>query len=222
MIYKLFIAIVKKGTAKKAVRLARGSGLAAAATVYARGIGKNEKTSFLGMEINHEKEVILMLIKEDSAEDVITEVTSHLHFERPGTGLGLLINISGFIGVQSPEGPADSKAEEGAANMKPADKEYDLIVTIVKSSEAEKIIKASKDAGADGATIISGRGIGINEKATLFNMLIEPEKEIVLTIIHKGRTQEVFQAICDAVELNVPGNGISFILDVDQVAGINH
>jgi nitrogen regulatory protein PII len=222
VIYKLFIAIVKKGTAKKAVRLARGSGLAAAATVYARGIGKNEKTSFLGMEINHEKEVILMLIKEESAEDVITEFSSHLHFERPGTGLGLLINISGFIGVQSPEGPADAEAEEGANNMKPADKEYDLIVTIVKSSEAEKIVKASKDAGADGATIISGRGIGINEKATLFNMLIEPEKEIVLTIIHSGRTQEVFQAICDAVELNVPGNGISFILDVDKVAGINH
>ncbi|AGX03136.1 MULTISPECIES: P-II family nitrogen regulator [Bacillaceae] len=222
MIYKLFIAIVKKGTAKKAVRLARGSGLAAAATVYARGIGKNEQTSFLGLEINHEKEVILMLIKEESAEEVITEVSSHLHFERPGTGLGLLININGFIGVQSPEVPADAEAEEGAANMKPADKEYDLIVTIVKSSEAEKIIKASKDAGADGATIISGRGIGINEKATLFNMLIEPEKEIVLTIIHSGRTQEVFQAICDAVELNVPGNGISFILDVDQVAGINH
>ncbi|MEN8698759.1 P-II family nitrogen regulator [Bacillus infantis] len=222
MIYKLFIAIVKKGTAKKAVRLARGSGLAAAATVYARGIGKNEKTSFLGMEINHEKEVILMLIKEESAEDVIAEVSSHLHFERPGTGLGLHINISGFIGVQSPEGPADAEAEEGAANMKTADKEYDLIVTIVKSSEAEKIVKASKDAGADGATIISGRGIGINEKATLFNMLIEPEKEIVLTIIHSSRTQEVFQAICDAVELNVPGNGISFILDVDKVAGINH
>jgi nitrogen regulatory protein PII len=222
MIYKLFIAIVKKGTAKKAVRLARGSWLAAAATVYARGIGKKEKTSFLGMEINHEKEVILMLIKEESAEDVITEISSHLHFERPGTGLGLLINISGFIGVQSPEGPADAEAEEGANNMKPADKDYDLIVTIVKSSEAEKIVKASKDAGADGATIISGRGIGINEKATLFNMLIEPEKEIVLTIIHSGQTQEVFQAICDAVELNVPGNGISFILDVDKVAGINH
>jgi nitrogen regulatory protein PII len=220
--YKLFIAIVKKGAAKKAVRIARGSGLAAAATVYAKGIGKNEKASFLGLEIDHEKEVILMLIKADCADGVIEEVSRHLHFEKKGTGLGMLINISGFIGIKSPDIPVDAESEEGVAKMEPAEKEYDLIVTIVKSSEAEKIVKASKDAGADGATIISGRGIGINEKATLFNMLVEPEKEIVLTIIHAGRTQEVFQAICDAVELYEPGNGISFILDVDKVAGINH
>ena len=48
------------------------------------------------------------------------------------------------------------------------------------------MVDASKKAGAGGGTIISGRGTGIHEHAKLFNIPIEPEKNIVLTLIDRN------------------------------------
>ena len=99
---------------------------------------------------------------------------------------------------------------------------YDLIVTIVNKGEAETVVEASKKAGAEGGTILFGRGTGIHEHAKLFGITIEPEKEIILTLINRQKSGDVLNAIVNEAELNKPGKGIAFVLEVDKVAGINH
>lgn len=99
---------------------------------------------------------------------------------------------------------------------------HDLIVTIIKKGNSEKILKATKEAGAEGGTILYGRGVGIHEKSTLMGIPIEPEKEIILTIILKNKTREVVEAIIKAGNLNKPGTGIVFVLGLQQVSGICH
>lgn len=99
---------------------------------------------------------------------------------------------------------------------------YDLIITIVNKGFSEKIIKASQKAGAKGGTIMHGRGTGIHEHASIFGITIEPEKEIILTLIKKDMTETVLNAIMEAGELKKPGKGIAFVLDVGKVAGISH
>jgi nitrogen regulatory protein PII len=100
--------------------------------------------------------------------------------------------------------------------------EYDLIVTIVNKGNCEKVLEASKRTGADGGTIVFGRGAGIHEQAKLFSISIEPEKEIVLTLIEKTKTEAVLKEIVDEIQLNEPGHGIAFVLDVEETVGINH
>jgi nitrogen regulatory protein PII len=102
------------------------------------------------------------------------------------------------------------------------DLQYDLIVTVVNKGFSCKVIEASKKAGAQGGTIIPGRGTGIHEHARLFGISIEPEKEIILTLIEKSYTEKVLQAIIQAGNLLKPGKGIAFVLDVSKVAGILH
>lgn len=99
---------------------------------------------------------------------------------------------------------------------------YSLIVTIVNKTQADMVVDASKKAGAEGGTIIYGRGTGIHEKAKLFSLLIEPEKEIILTLITKDKAEDVLEAIVKDTKLNEPGNGIAFLLDVEATAGICH
>lgn len=99
---------------------------------------------------------------------------------------------------------------------------YDLIVTIVNKGEAENVVDASRRAGAEGGTIMFGRGTGIHEHAKLFGISIEPEKEIVLTLIDRQKSAEVLEAITNEVKLNKPGKGIAFVLEVEKVVGINH
>ena len=99
---------------------------------------------------------------------------------------------------------------------------YDLIVTIVNKGRAEKVMEAAKKAGAEGGTIMHGRGSGIHEKAKLFGIVIEPEKEIVLTLVPSDISQDVLENILKEAELHKPNKGIAFVLPVSKVAGINH
>lgn len=98
----------------------------------------------------------------------------------------------------------------------------DLIVTIVAKGQAEKIVRASKKAGAEGGTILYGRGTGIREHKKLFGLSIEPEKEIVLTLVPDTKTDQVLEAVVEAGQLDRPGTGVGFVLDARKVIGINH
>lgn len=99
---------------------------------------------------------------------------------------------------------------------------FDCIVTIVSKGRSEPVVTASRAAGAEGGTIIFGRGTGIREKATIMGIRIEPEKEIVLTLVPTDISRRVLAAIVEAGELEKPGTGIAFILPVSAVAGICH
>ncbi len=99
---------------------------------------------------------------------------------------------------------------------------FDLIVSIVNKNSSENIIKASKRAGAEGGTIIYGRGTGVRETKTLFGIPIEPEKEVVLTIVSQDISDNVLDTIVRDCELDKPGAGIAFMVELKKVAGICH
>ncbi|OEF98190.1 P-II family nitrogen regulator [Desulfuribacillus alkaliarsenatis] len=99
---------------------------------------------------------------------------------------------------------------------------HKLLVTIVKKGIASKIVKASKEAGAEGGTIILGKGTGIHEKHTFLGIPIEPEKEITLTLVSEDKVDIVLQAIEKAGKLDKPGTGVGFVIDAKKLAGICH
>ncbi len=99
---------------------------------------------------------------------------------------------------------------------------HDLIVTIVKKGCSERIIRASNEAGAEGATIIPARGTGVHEKKQLLGIPIEPEKEIIFTIIQEHKTEQVLDSIIKAGNLNKSATGVAFVLELKQVVGVVH
>ena len=100
--------------------------------------------------------------------------------------------------------------------------EFQLIVTIVNTGDSQKVIKAAADAGAEGGTILNGRGTGVNERQTFMNFTIDPEKDVILTLVPASYTDKVVTSIEQAVDLNAPGRGIAFLIDVENVFGVNH
>lgn len=98
----------------------------------------------------------------------------------------------------------------------------DIIITIVNKGWSERVVKSSKAAGAEGGTILFARGTGVREKTTFFGISVEPEKELVLTIVPNTLTEKVLQAIVDGAGLEKPGAGIAFVLPLKVVAGICH
>lgn len=100
--------------------------------------------------------------------------------------------------------------------------DFDCIVTIVNKGHSEPVVDASRKAGAEGGTILFGRGTGIREVKSILGLAIDPEKEVILTLVKSEISLRVLQAIVDAGNLERPGAGIAFILPVKGVAGICH
>lgn len=99
---------------------------------------------------------------------------------------------------------------------------FNVIFTIVERGRGEAIIQATHEAGAEGATLFFGRGTGVHEHKKILGIPIEPEKEIVITLIEKEKTDAVLDAIVKAGRLNEPGHGRAFVINVEKMAGAVH
>jgi nitrogen regulatory protein PII len=97
-----------------------------------------------------------------------------------------------------------------------------LIVSIVRKGWGDTVLEASMNAGAHGGTVLFGRGIGRNEQQRVFGIQIEPEKEIVLTVVPADLKDNVLSEIERAAELNAPGKGLAFVLPLEKVVGVVH
>jgi nitrogen regulatory protein PII len=97
-----------------------------------------------------------------------------------------------------------------------------LIVSIVRKGWGDTVLEATMKAGAHGGTVLFGRGIGRNEQQRVFGIQIEPEKEIVLTVVPVDIKDTVLQEVVRAAELTAPGHGLAFVVPVEAVAGIVH
>ena len=97
-----------------------------------------------------------------------------------------------------------------------------LIVSIVRKGWGDTVLEATMKAGAHGGTVLFGRGIGRNEQQKVFGIQIEPEKEIVLSLVPTDIKDRILAEIVRAADLTAPGHGLAFVMPVEQVAGIVH
>ena len=176
--------------------------------------------------MEREREIILTLVSADVFPQVMNAIIDTANLNQPKQGIGFVINtkkVAGICHMLGWDTANEVTGEEGVNDTMDAQEVvYDLIVTVVNQGDSDKVVDASKEAGAEGGTILSGRGTGIHEKAKLFNILIEPEKEVVLTLISRDKTNDVLKAIEEGANLNKPGKGIAFVIEVEQTVGINH
>ncbi len=100
--------------------------------------------------------------------------------------------------------------------------QFELIVTITNRGYSDFVVESARNAGASGGTIIHGRGTGVHEKESILGVSIQPEKEMVLTLVNKEEKSRIMKAIVEGANLNKEGKGICFSIPVEDVSGINH
>jgi nitrogen regulatory protein PII len=101
-------------------------------------------------------------------------------------------------------------------------REFDLIMTIVNRGFADQVVDATRAAGAHGGTVFYARGTGIHEVEKFFAISIQPEKEVILTIVKHEDTQTIMHSIVQAAGLSTAGKGLAFALPISDVVGIVH
>ena len=213
LLQKVIITIVKKGRAEKVVHAAKGQGAEGATILMAHGSDTGRR-GFFSLDFDQDREVVMILVLEQHEDAVVSEIVQQMNLTKPNQGILFCLDAAACIGIVH-------RREEGGDAVLSTQGTHDLIFTIVSRGDSEKVVNASKGAGARGGTIICGRGTGIHEKAKLLGIPIEPEKEIVLTLIEKEHTDHVLAAISKEADLDTPGKGIAFVLNVSRVEGIS-
>lgn len=99
------------------------------------------------------------------------------------------------------------------------EKKFELIVSIVKRGHSDKVVEAAREAGATGGTIIYGRGTSLHNNDSIMGMKIQPEKEVILTLVEQSTKENVMKKICKKAGLDNGKDGIVFSLPVNNIMG---
>ncbi len=227
MKYKALFSVVNRGGARKLVRSTLRAGAEGGTVLFGEGTAARDARSLLGIPLARENEVVLTLVEEGRAGAVLDSALASCGMEKPGKGVAFVAGVKGVEGIahragNAGEGEEAGTGKEGAAMEEVPDRPHDLIITIVDRGRADLVVDASLGAGAEGGTILFGRGSGVHEKARLLGIPVEPEKELVLTLVDRSKADKVLKAIVREADLDRPGKGIAFVLGVERVAGICH
>ena len=99
--------------------------------------------------------------------------------------------------------------------------EFEVILCIVNTGFADVAMDAAKQFGARGGTVLNARGTASKDAEKIFNIAIQPEKEMVIILVKTDIKDNILQALHTTVGTNTPAQGIAFTLPVDDVVGIS-
>ncbi len=211
--FELIYAIVSYGMGSKFMHKAKEYGVRGGTILPAKGTVQNAVLNFFSL-YDERKEIVILGMDRKTAESAMEKLSRDFHFEKPHKGIAFSTPMCAIIGSHQITDDVSEKKESEDKKM------YQLITTIVNRGKAEEVIDAAKAAGSKGGTIINARGSGVHETMKLFNMEIEPEKEIVLILSQREVTGGIVASIRKNLDIDKPGNGIIFIQEVSQAYGI--
>lgn len=211
--FELIYAVLSYGMGSKFMHKAKKYGVSGGTILPGKGTVQNPFLNFLSLN-DERKEIVVMATDIHTAKDALEKLNHDFHFEKPNKGIVFTMPLMEVIG-SSHQKRVEVKAEE-----RESESMYQLITTIVDRGKAEEVIDAAKQAGSKGGTIINARGSGVHETIKLFNMEIEPEKEMVLIISKTDVTEKIVTSIREKLEIDKPGRGVIFIQNVNKAYGI--
>lgn len=101
MHFKFIVVFVDDNKTDMVLQTAREVGATGATIINnARGEGINKKKTFLGLNLETQRDVILFLVEEHLSRRIIEEIARAGKFdEEPGSGIALKIDVEDAIGV---------------------------------------------------------------------------------------------------------------------------
>ena len=98
---------------------------------------------------------------------------------------------------------------------------YQMVICIVNAGFSSVVMDAAREVGARGGTVIHGRGTANREAEKIFQIVVQPDKEIVMILVKNEIKDAVLTAIHQKAGLETDGQGIAFSMPVDRTVGIS-
>ncbi|MGN9166280.1 P-II family nitrogen regulator [Tissierellaceae bacterium HCP3S3_D8] len=178
-----------------------------------KGTVKNHILNMLGI-LDSRKEVFITIIDEKLEDELYDKIINKFSLDRPHHGIAFSMPLKYFLKTDVSKIIWNSE-KKGVSSLN-----YEAIFVIVNKGSVDDVLEAAELAGSTGGTIIHGRGAGTQEKETLFNIQIEPEKEIILILSKVEKTELIVNSIRERLNADEPNSGIIFVMDVSKAVGL--
>jgi nitrogen regulatory protein PII len=101
---------------------------------------------------------------------------------------------------------------------------FKLIIVFVEDDKTDAVMKAAREAGATGCTVVtSARGEGAELSRTFFGLTLETQRDVLLFLVEEHMSRFILEQIGEVGEFeNKPGTGIALQIDVEDAVGVAH
>src|SRR5690606_33367684 len=97
--YDAITIIVEKGNAEDVIDAAVEAGSKGGTIINARGSGIHETSKLFSMEIEPEKEIVLILSEIESTEAIVDSIREKIKIDEPGNGIIFIQDVKNTYGI---------------------------------------------------------------------------------------------------------------------------
>jgi len=97
--YNAIFSIVDKGNAEAVIEAATKAGARGGTIINARGSGIHETSKLFSMDIEPEKEIVLILSENNLTDKITTFIKEQLDMDKPGNGIIFVLDASKTYGL---------------------------------------------------------------------------------------------------------------------------
>lgn len=99
IMYHIITVIVDKGKAEDVITAATEAGSKGGTIMNARGSGVHETSKLFSMDIEPEKEIVIILSEADRTNEIVSLIGKNLKIEEPGNGIIYVQNANRTYGI---------------------------------------------------------------------------------------------------------------------------
>lgn len=100
---------------------------------------------------------------------------------------------------------------------------FKLIMALVDEAATEDILKAAREAGATGCSVItSARGEGLKPEKTFLGLDLAGARDLLLFLVAEPLSRDILETVAEAGQFDEkPGTGIAFQVDIEDAVGLS-
>lgn len=97
--YQAITVIVERGKAEDVIEAATKAGSKGGTIINGRGSGIHETSKLFFMDIEPEKEIVIILSKVDKTDDIVASISKEMKIEEPGNGIIFVQEVNRAYGL---------------------------------------------------------------------------------------------------------------------------
>jgi nitrogen regulatory protein PII len=101
---------------------------------------------------------------------------------------------------------------------------FKLIIALVEDDKTNAVMKAARQVGATGATIVNqARGEGLRDAKTFLGLSLDAQRDMLLFLVEEHLSRKILEKIAEVGKFDTSsGAGIAFQIDVEDAVGVAH
>jgi len=162
------------------------------------------------------KTMLQLVVNKDEVERIQTTIIDSGRLHQQATGAVFSTPCEqAFFGADFRAWPSKSTPSVTSTEHSWSDN-LSIICCIVGQRYSERIARAAVNAGAHGPVIYLCEGRGLRDRIGWLRITKEHDQEVLLVLADDSQAPDVFAAMAKAGELDQPGRGIMYRMNIDK------